>query len=190
MILTHWGRDKVATTFRTTFSSAVSWNIMYELRLIFTEKPQINNILVLAHIMANCLASTRQRAIIRTNNLRIVSSDSKTNLLIIHVPHDITNMARQHGNTFLSLAFCYWNPLLTSTLLALFEGIHRLTLDSPHKGAVRQASCFPCWFCTSCKKPLIKPLKVTADSMPPCRTLQDNTRTRKTLKQAQVCAFI
>ena len=34
-ILTHWGRDKMAAIFQTTFSSAFSWMKMFEFRLIF-----------------------------------------------------------------------------------------------------------------------------------------------------------
>ena len=33
--LTHWGRDKMAATFQTTFSSAFSWMKMFEFRLKF-----------------------------------------------------------------------------------------------------------------------------------------------------------
>ena len=33
--LTHWGRDKIATIFQTTFSEAFSWMKMYKLRLKF-----------------------------------------------------------------------------------------------------------------------------------------------------------
>ena len=33
--LTHWGRDKMAAIFQTTFSNAFSWIKMYELRLRF-----------------------------------------------------------------------------------------------------------------------------------------------------------
>ena len=34
-LLTHWGRDKMAAIFQTTFSDAFSWIKIYELRLIF-----------------------------------------------------------------------------------------------------------------------------------------------------------
>ena len=33
--LTHWGRDKMAAIFQTTFSNVFSWIKMYELRLTF-----------------------------------------------------------------------------------------------------------------------------------------------------------
>ena len=33
--LTHWGRDKMAAVFQTTFSNAFSWMKMYEFRLRF-----------------------------------------------------------------------------------------------------------------------------------------------------------
>ena len=33
--LTHWGRDKLATVFQTTFSNTLSWMKMYEFRLRF-----------------------------------------------------------------------------------------------------------------------------------------------------------
>ena len=33
--LTHWGRDKMAAIFQTTFSNAFSWTKMLELRVIF-----------------------------------------------------------------------------------------------------------------------------------------------------------
>ena len=33
--LTHWGRDKIAAIFQTTFWNAFSWIIMYEFRLRF-----------------------------------------------------------------------------------------------------------------------------------------------------------
>ena len=35
MSLTHWGRDKMAAIFQTTFSNAFSWMKMYEFRLRF-----------------------------------------------------------------------------------------------------------------------------------------------------------
>ena len=34
-VLTHWGRDKMAVIFQTTFSSGFSWTKMYEFRLKF-----------------------------------------------------------------------------------------------------------------------------------------------------------
>ena len=34
-MLTHWGRDKMATIFKTTFSNAFSWTKMFKFRLIF-----------------------------------------------------------------------------------------------------------------------------------------------------------
>ena len=34
-ILTHWGRDKMAAIFQTTFSNGFSWTKMYEFRLTF-----------------------------------------------------------------------------------------------------------------------------------------------------------
>ena len=34
-MLTHWGRDKMAAIFQTTFSNVFSWMKMYEFRLIF-----------------------------------------------------------------------------------------------------------------------------------------------------------
>ena len=36
-VLTHWGRDKMAAIFQTTFSNAFSWMTMYKFRLNFTE---------------------------------------------------------------------------------------------------------------------------------------------------------
>ena len=35
LVLTHWGRDKMAAIFQTTFWNAFSWMIMHEFRLIF-----------------------------------------------------------------------------------------------------------------------------------------------------------
>ena len=35
ILLTHWGRDKMAAIFRTTFSNAFSWMKIYEFRLRF-----------------------------------------------------------------------------------------------------------------------------------------------------------
>ena len=35
IMLTHWGRDKMAAIFQTTFSNAFSWMKMYEFRLKF-----------------------------------------------------------------------------------------------------------------------------------------------------------
>ena len=35
IVLTHWGRDKMAATFQTTFSNAFSWMKMYEFQLRF-----------------------------------------------------------------------------------------------------------------------------------------------------------
>ena len=34
-VLTHWGRDKMAAIFQTTFSNGFSWMKMYEFRLTF-----------------------------------------------------------------------------------------------------------------------------------------------------------
>ena len=54
--LTHWGRDKMAVIFQTTFSNAFSWMKMNEFRLKislkFVPKGQINNIPSLYQIMA------------------------------------------------------------------------------------------------------------------------------------------
>ena len=54
--LTHWGRDKMAAIFQTTFSNTFSLMKMYEFRLkfhwsMFTKGP-INNIPALVQIMA------------------------------------------------------------------------------------------------------------------------------------------
>ena len=52
---THWGRDKMAAIFQTTFSNAFSWMKMYEISLWYVPhipKDQINNILALVQIMA------------------------------------------------------------------------------------------------------------------------------------------
>ena len=35
LVLTHWGRDKMAAIFQTTFSNGFSWMKMYEFRLTF-----------------------------------------------------------------------------------------------------------------------------------------------------------
>ena len=55
-ILTHWGRDKMAAIFQTTFSNAFSWMKMFKFRLrfhwsLFPRVP-INNIPALVQIMA------------------------------------------------------------------------------------------------------------------------------------------
>ena len=53
--LTHWGRDKMAAIFQTTFSNAFSWMKMHEFRKIslkFVPKVPINNIPALVLIMA------------------------------------------------------------------------------------------------------------------------------------------
>ena len=49
--LTHWGRDKMAVIFQTTFSKLFSWIKMYLFRLNLSE---INNIPALVQIMAWC----------------------------------------------------------------------------------------------------------------------------------------
>ena len=53
-MLTHWGRDKMAAIFQTTFSSGFSWMKMYEFRLTFKFVPwgPINNIPTLVQVMA------------------------------------------------------------------------------------------------------------------------------------------
>ena len=54
--LTHWGRDKMAAIFQTTFSNAFSWMKMYEFRLkfhwSFVLKGPTNSIPALVLIMA------------------------------------------------------------------------------------------------------------------------------------------
>ena len=54
--LTHWGRDKMASNFLTTFSNAFSWMKIYKFRLrfhwSFVPKGPINNIPALVQIMA------------------------------------------------------------------------------------------------------------------------------------------
>ena len=55
--LTHWGRDKMADIFQTTFSNAYSCLIMYiwiKISLKFVPKVRINNIPALVQIMAWC----------------------------------------------------------------------------------------------------------------------------------------
>ena len=51
--LTHWGSDKMAGMFQTTFSNAFSWMKMFQLRFIVPKGP-INNIPALIQIMAWC----------------------------------------------------------------------------------------------------------------------------------------
>ena len=55
-VLTHWGRDKMAAIFQTTFSIAFYWITMYELRMRFHwslfSKGEINNIPALVQIVA------------------------------------------------------------------------------------------------------------------------------------------
>ena len=56
MSLTHWGWDKMAAIFQTTFSNAFSWMKMYEffieISLKFVPQGPINNIPALVQIMA------------------------------------------------------------------------------------------------------------------------------------------
>ena len=61
LYLTHWGRDKTAAIFQTTFSHAFSWMKMYEFRLKFhwslfptNPKAPIYNIPAFVQIMARC----------------------------------------------------------------------------------------------------------------------------------------
>ena len=53
---THWGRDKMAAIFQTTFSNGFSWMKLYEfwlkISLKFVPRGRINNILALVQIMA------------------------------------------------------------------------------------------------------------------------------------------
>ena len=62
--LTHWGRDKMAAIFQTTFWKAFSWMKMYEFGLIFywsfVPKVRINNIPALVQIMAWCRSDDKQ----------------------------------------------------------------------------------------------------------------------------------
>ena len=57
-LFTHWGQDKIAVIFQTTFSNAFSWMKMHDLRLRFywnlflRFKVRINNISGLVQIMA------------------------------------------------------------------------------------------------------------------------------------------
>ena len=51
--LTHWGRDKMAAIFQTTFSNAFSWMKMHKFRsLKFVPRGPMNNIPALVLIMA------------------------------------------------------------------------------------------------------------------------------------------
>ena len=54
--LTHWGRDKMAAIFQTSFSNRFSWMKMYQFRLIFHWtlflRVQLTNIPALVQIMA------------------------------------------------------------------------------------------------------------------------------------------
>ena len=55
VLLTRWGRDKIAAIFQTTFSNEFSWMEMYEFRKIslkFVPKVPINTIQALVQIMA------------------------------------------------------------------------------------------------------------------------------------------
>ena len=55
LVLTHWGRDKMAAFFQTKFSNAFSWMKMFELRIKFhwsLFKDPINSILALVQMMA------------------------------------------------------------------------------------------------------------------------------------------
>ena len=54
ILLTHWGRDKMADVFQTTFSNGFSYMKIYEFRLIFLFIPRgpFNNIPALIQIMA------------------------------------------------------------------------------------------------------------------------------------------
>ena len=54
-LLTHWGRDKMAAIYQTTFSNAFSWRKIYKFRLRFPEicsYGPINDISALVQIMA------------------------------------------------------------------------------------------------------------------------------------------
>ena len=67
--LTHWGQDKMATIYQTTFSDAFSWMKMYKfwLRFHLSLVPRIQ--LTIFHIGSdNGLAPVRQQAIIWTND--------------------------------------------------------------------------------------------------------------------------
>ena len=66
--LTHWGRDKMATIFQTTFSNAFSWMKMYEFRLRFHWSLFLRLQLQYSSIGSdNGLAPSRRQAIIWSN---------------------------------------------------------------------------------------------------------------------------
>ena len=67
--LTHWGRDKIAAIFQTTFSNAFSWMKMFKFRLRFHWSlcPRVQS--TIFHIGSdNVLVPARRQAIIWTND--------------------------------------------------------------------------------------------------------------------------
>ena len=70
--LTHWGQDKMAAVFQTTFSSAFSWMKMYEFRLRFYwslfPRVQLTISQAPSIVSDNGLAPNRRQAIIWSND--------------------------------------------------------------------------------------------------------------------------
>ena len=70
--LTHWGRDKVAAIFQTTFSNAFSWMKMYEFRLRFHgslfQRVQFINIITLGLIENALCASCLVYSLVYSHN--------------------------------------------------------------------------------------------------------------------------
>ena len=68
--LTHWGQDKMADVFQTTFSNVFPWMKMHGLRLRFHWSLFLMFVLIiLQHGSDNGLAPTRQQAIFWTNDV-------------------------------------------------------------------------------------------------------------------------
>ena len=66
-VLPHWGRDKMAVIFQTTFLNAFYWMKIYEFHWSLSPGGPINNIPACI-VSDNGLVPTRQQVIIWTND--------------------------------------------------------------------------------------------------------------------------
>ena len=101
IILTHWGRDKMAAIFLTTFSSAFSWMKMFEfwlkISMKFVPKGPINNIPVLVQIMACRRPGDKP--------LSEPMMISLTTHICVTLPQWVNSFSEKYGSNFMGVFF-------------------------------------------------------------------------------------
>ena len=139
LILTYWGRDKMAAIFQMTFSNAFSWMKMYEFRLWvqWTLFPRVQST-IFQHWFRQWLSANEPMMVILLHIYASLGLNELKHDVLIHYD-DVIMTAMVSQITSLMIVYStvysgtYQRKHQISASLVFVRGIHRGPVNSPHK---------------------------------------------------------